>query len=71
MCNKLCSIVHPHHAEAWGGDCREELLRYDRGQADLADLVNAADDFAAIIPATDEEWQRRLDEIAPKVEVTA
>jgi hypothetical protein len=64
----LCSIVHPHHAEAWCRECREELLRYDQEQADLADLARAADDFAAITPATDEEWRRRLDEIAPRVE---
>jgi hypothetical protein len=50
-------MIHRHRPTEWYDDCREDLERYDQDQADFADLARA----------TEEEWRRRLDEIAPRV----
>ena len=68
ICKCSCPKQWPHRQEEWCRDCLDEWLEWLDDQAELHRLEALADLDAAIRPATDTEWVRRLDEIAPRVE---
>ena len=67
MCQSACPKVHPGVEQRWCPDCRREYERYLDEQGSLAALALEAQEFEAITPASDEEWRRHLEDIAPLV----
>ncbi len=67
-CIMSCPCCLPCNPEEWCAGCREEYQRQIEDCSALAMLSLAAEENAAHLPATEAEWLRRLDDLAPLTE---
>ena len=66
-CFCSCPTRYPFDPERWCRACIDDYADYMDATLEQRIMSLEAEVFGRILAASDDEWQRRLDEIAPKV----